>query len=102
MATRKCRNLPDSFCSVCRYYVSSKRVSRHIEKGTKYWMAYSLYFGMPIGNQDKAWVPRVICGSCQATLEGWLRGSRKSMPFTIARKWREPKNHLDDCYFYSP
>lgn len=101
MATRKCRNSPDSFCYVCGYYVSSKGVSRHIEKGTKYWMAYRLYFGMPIGDQDKAWAPHVICGSCQVTLEGWLRGSRKSMPFAIARVWREPKNHLNDCYFCS-
>ena len=85
MATRKCRNSPDSFCYVCGYYVSSKGVSRHIEKRTKYWMAYRLYFGMLIGDQNKAWAPHVFCGSYQATQETYFH---KSMPFAIAMMWR--------------
>ena len=48
-------------------------------------MAHRLYFGMPIEDLYKAWAPHVICGSCQVALDGWLRGSRKSMPFAIAR-----------------
>ena len=64
-------------------------------------MAYRLYFRMPIGDQDKTWAPHVICGSCQVTLEGWLRGSRKCVPFAIASVWRESKNNLYDCYFCS-
>ena len=38
--------------------------SYKIVKGTKYWSAYRLYFGMDIGNQDKSWAPHVICGGC--------------------------------------
>ncbi|XP_076035733.1 uncharacterized protein LOC143021852 [Oratosquilla oratoria] len=54
---------------------------------------------MPMGDQDKPWAPHVICGSCRSTLEGWLRGTGRAMPFAIPRIWREPKNHHDDCYF---
>ena len=36
---------------------------------------------------------------CRSTLEGWMRGNCKCMPFAIPRIWREPTNHHDDCYF---
>ena len=54
---------------------------------------------MKIGDQDKSWAPYVICGTCQSNLDGWLRGDRHSMLFAIPRIWREPQNHIDDCYF---
>ena len=54
---------------------------------------------MPIGDQDKSWAPHFCCGSCRSTLEGWLRGCRKCMPFAISRIWRDPYNHHDDCNF---
>ena len=60
---------------------------------------YSAYFDMPIGDQDKTWSPHVCCRSCRSTLEGWLRGEIKCMPFVIPRIWWEPTNHLNDCYF---
>ncbi|XP_068232400.1 uncharacterized protein [Palaemon carinicauda] len=55
---------------------------------------------MPMGDQDKPWAPHVICGSCRSTLEGWLRGTGRAMPFAIPRVWREPKNHHDDFFFF--
>ena len=54
---------------------------------------------MKMDDQDKPWPPHFCCGSCRSTLEGWMRGSRKCMPFAIPRIWREPTNHHDDCYF---
>ena len=54
---------------------------------------------MSIGDQDQAWAPHEICGSCRCILEGWLRGSARIMPFAIPRVWREPQNHHNDCYF---
>ena len=54
---------------------------------------------MNMGNQDKSWTPLFCCGSCTSTLEGWVRGSRKCMPFAIPRIWREPANYHDNCYF---
>ena len=53
---------------------------------------------MPIGDQDKTQSPHVCCKSGRLTLEGWLRGEIKCMPFAILRIWREPTNHLNDCY----
>ena len=52
-----------------------------------------------MGDQDKSWAPHFCCGRFRSTLEGWMRGSRKCMPFAISRIWREPTNHHDDCYF---
>ena len=62
-------------------------------------IAYYAYFGMPMGDQDKMFSPHFCCGSCCSTLEGWLLGIRKYMPFAIPRIWREPVHHHDDCYF---
>ena len=90
---------PDSFCYICRYYIGSKQQKHKISPGKKLVTAYSAYFGMPIGDQDKAWSPRVCCRSCRSTLEGWLRGKIKRMPFAIPRIWQEPDNHINDCYF---
>lgn len=83
---------------MCGYYIGKKQVLHKIVKGAKLWIAYSI-FGMPMGDQDKPWTPHVICGSCRSTLEGWLRGTGRTMPFTVPRVWREPENHHDDCYF---
>ena len=101
MATksRSCHLSPDSFCFVCGYYISPKLTKHPIVQGSKCVIPYEAYFGMPMGDQDKPWEPHVCCGSCRSTLEGWLRGNRKCMPFEIPRIWREPKNHHDYCYF---
>ena len=84
--------------------LGSKQQKHKISLGTKLVTAYSAYFGMPIGDQDKTWSPRVCCRSRRSTLEGWLQGEIcvleiKCMPFAILRIWREPTNHLNDCYF---
>ena len=100
MASRRsCKLSPDLFCYVCGYYVGPKMVKRQIKMDTKYSTAYAAYFGMAMGDQDKEWAPHFICGTCRSILEGWLRGTRKGMPFAIPRIWREPTNHLNDCYF---
>ena len=53
---------------------------------------------MKIGDQDKSWASHVICPS---NFDGWLRGDRHSMLFAIPKIWREPQNHIDDCYLTS-
>lgn len=98
-STRSCKLPTDSFCYVCGFYISPKQVQHAILPGTKFCTAYKHYFGVPVGDFDKIWAPHVSCGSCRSNLEGWLRGSRKSMPFAIPRIWREPSNHHNDCYF---
>lgn len=99
MASRGCKLNPDSFCYVCGLYISSKQVHCKIQVDAKYAHAYQHYFGIAIGDQEKTWAPHVICGTCRSRLEDWLRGGRKVMPFAIPRIWREPRNHVDDCYF---
>ena len=66
---------------------------------TKFFIAYETYFGMKMGDQDKSWAPHFWCRSFRFTLEEWMRGSRKCMPFAILRIWREHTNHHNDCYF---
>lgn len=97
--SRRCKLPADTFCYVCGHYIGTKQVKHRIVFGTKFCDAYQAYFGVPVGDQNVAWAPHVSCGSCRSTLEGWLRGTRKSMPFAVPRIWREPTNHHDNCYF---
>ena len=90
--SRLCNISCDSFCYVCGHYVAPKQVKHKIVKGTKFFSAYELYFRMPMGDQDKSWAHHYICGSCRSTLEAWLRGTRKCMPFAIPRIWRNKFN----------
>ena len=100
MSNRQCKNSPDRFRYVCGYYIS-KHTTYAIVKKAKHWTAYRIYFAMDMGDQDKAWAPHVICGTCRTNLEGWLRGSKvcTGMSFAVPRAWRELQNHHDDCYF---
>lgn len=92
MATGGCINSPDTFCYVCGCYYEKEQVLHKIVKGTALWIAYRLYFGMPISDQDEPCAPYVVCGSCRSTLEGWLKGTERTMPFAVPRVWKEPKN----------
>ena len=91
MLSSECKNSPTYFCYVFEfYYISGKHTTYKILKGTKYWTAYILYFGMDINDQDKPWAPHAICGSCRSNLKKWLRGFGKVMSFAVSRVWREP------------
>ncbi|KAI6650057.1 hypothetical protein LOD99_6272 [Oopsacas minuta] len=61
--------------------------------------AYLGYFGMRLGDQDKTWAPHTVCRSCVENLRQWTKGIRKSLSFGIPMIWREPQNHISDCYF---
>lgn len=93
---RKCKNFPDQFCYVCgSFTIKSQR--RSITAEIKH--LYRLYFGCPLGDQDKPWAPHVICTSCSSGLRDWANKRKKCMSFAIPMIWREPRNHDDDCYF---
>lgn len=93
---RKCKNQTDLFCYVCgSFTIKSQR--RSITAEIK--QLYRLYFGCPLGDQDKLWAPHVICTSCSSGLRDWAKKRKQSMPFAIPMIWREPRNHDDDCYF---
>ncbi len=57
------------------------------------------YFGVKLGDQDKYWASHSVCKQCTEHLRQWTKGTRKSMRFAIPMVLREPKNHVDDCYF---
>lgn len=93
---RSCRSNPNNFCYVCGKFTplgQSEKLSLNICR------AYELYFDMTVKNQDKQWVPHVICTTCSRYLRDWLCGQRHSLPFAIPMRWKEQKNHLEDCYF---
>lgn len=93
---RNCVNNVNSFCYVCGSFAIKshrKKITLQIKK------AYKLYFGCHLGDQDKSWAPHIVCSLCSVKLLGWLRGTTHSMPFAIPMIWREPRDHLTDCYF---
>lgn len=93
---RKCNNDTDSFCYICGSYTFQKQ-KRTITDLVK--KEYFAYFGMHLGDQDKPWAPHIVCHTCCCNLHHWVVGKKKCMPFGIPMVWREPRDHLTDCYF---
>ena len=92
----KCVNSPDSFCYICGCY-TLLRQRRNITSFVK--RAYKTYFEVPLGDQDKKWAPHIVCHNCEEMLRDWTKGKRKGLPFGVPMVWREPKDHISDCYF---
>ena len=93
---RKCCNDPDIFCYICGCFTllpQRRNINSFIKK------IYLAYFGVPLGDQDKNWVPHQVCTTCVETLRSWSQGKNKKLKFGVPMVWREPKNHVDDCYF---
>lgn len=93
---RTCVNKADNFCYICGEitFTSQKRsITGMIKK------AYNLYFGCKIGDQDKSWAPHICCNYCGTALEQWLNGKKPSMRFAVPMIWREPTDHVSNCYF---
>lgn len=93
---RCCVNHPDVFCYVCGEYML-KENRKNITDFVK--CAYLGYFGVKLGDQDKTWAPHFVCKTCTEHLRQWTTGQRKSLKFGVPMVWREPVNHIDDCYF---
>lgn len=96
MATsRVCSNNPDLFCYVCGSYCILKS-SLPISDNVIDW--YKRYFKIEIKHQSKSWAPHRVCKTCYTTLSRWTQGTRH-LKFGRPMIWREPTNHIDDCYF---
>lgn len=93
---RSCESNPNNFCYVCGKF-TTKNTSENFSP--RICRAYELYFGIPVKNQDKPWVPHVICSSCGKYLRDWLSGRRSCLPFATPMLWKEQKDHIEDCYF---
>lgn len=93
---RSCVNHPDVFCYVCGEYTlkeNRKSITDFVKR------AYLGYFGVRLGDQDKTWAPHIVCKTCTEHLRQWTTGKRNSLKFGVPMVWREPTNHIDDCYF---
>ena len=96
---RGCKHDPDSFCYVCGVFLSTKAIKHKITEANNFANAYYAYFDVVVGDQGKNWAPHVVCGCCRSTLEAWYRGENRKMKFGVPRIWREPTDHLMNCYF---
>ena len=97
MATdRGCLNSPDVFCYVCGTYVLRKDC--RIRINDDHMKTYYRYFGMQLGDQDKSWAPHIICANCHTTFKKWTKGE-SSFKFGVPMVWREPTDHVTNCYF---
>lgn len=93
---RSCVNHPDVFCYVCGEYTfieNRKPISDFLKR------AYLAYFSVKLGDQDKTWAPHSVCKTCTEHLRQWTNGKRRNLKFGVPMVWREPRNHVDDCYF---
>ena len=54
-----------------------------------------------MGVQDNSWVPHFCCVTCARFLTAWAKHSR-CMPFIIPMVWKEPIDHVSDCFFCLP
>lgn len=59
--------------------------------------AYTAYFSFSI--KLKSWTPQIVYKICVEQLEQWMKREKLSLPFGWGMMWREPMNHVYDCYF---
>ena len=100
LSARGSKYFADSFCCVSDKFFAKRAENHCLNNCNCAGEAYLAYFGMPVGDQDKRWAPHLIWDYCRRTLEGWLRGEKRSMRFATLRIWREPSDHHTGCYFY--
>ena len=97
MQRQSCINNRNIFCYICGLFTPSK-IQRNITSKLK--TVYKHYFDCELGNQDKPWVPHIVCNSFYSSLTSWLDCSRvRGLPFTVHVIWHEPMDYITDCYF---
>ncbi|XP_076049937.1 uncharacterized protein LOC143030648 [Oratosquilla oratoria] len=92
----KCKNHSNRFCYICGHVALPKYQAKTTDVVKK---AYHAYFGVKLGDQDKAFAPHICCKTCVENLWDWRNKKRKSMPFGVPMVWREGKDHITSCYF---
>ena len=98
-STSKCRgclNKANSFCYVCGDFTTAaqrRTITSLLETANFH------YFDYKIGDQDKSWAPYICCKPCYNRLTAWFNGKKAAFNFAVPMFWREPRNHVDDCYF---
>ena len=72
----------DLFCYICGIYTLTRQ-RRNISLFVK--RAYKAYFQVPLGDQEKKWVPNIVCHNCEKMLRDWTKG--KGLLFGIRYLW---------------
>ena len=93
---RKCINHPKTFCYLCDSFTAKtqrRAITPDLQK------VHQLYRCCSLGDQDKDWASHVVCTACSNGLRDSINKRKTTMPFAVPMKWREPKNHVDECYF---
>ena len=90
---RTSRTLSVIFVDASRFICQRRNITSFVR-----W-AYKAYFGLALGDQDKKWVPHIVCHICKEMLREWTKGKCKSLTFGIPMTWREPTDHTADCCF---
>ena len=65
---RKCKNDPNRFCYICGKVTllsHQARITQFIKR------AYYAYFGLKLGDYDKAFAPHMCCKTCIESLRLW-------------------------------
>ena len=62
---RLCKISSDYFCYVCGYYISPQQKKHKVTPKTQFFIAYEMYFGMKMRNQDKSWALRFLLWKLQ-------------------------------------
>ena len=88
---RDCKNHPDGFCYVYGKF-TTKTQQRPIKNNIK--KICKLYVDCPLGDRNKRWAPHIYVLHAIVNY-----GIGSAMPRAILMIWREPKDHLNDCYF---
>ena len=89
MSSRGCATCPYNFCYICGEFTTKKH-HRNITDFVK--KSYYAYYGVKLGDQDKAWAPHKVCSICIEELTQWTKYTKKSFRFGVPMVWREPKN----------
>lgn len=98
MSEFRCKNSANSFCYVCGQFCP---VAKRKPISDNFKILYLAYFGQPVQNQAEEWAPHITCKSCELYLCSWWKGTRDCLPFGVPMIWKEPNNHINDCYFCS-
>lgn len=92
-----CKNSPDKFCFVCGLYIFNNSIQKVLTENIL--ISYKQYFGFKARFVDKPWTPNSVCGTCFNILIKFGKGIKKYLNFGKPVEWRNPIDHVTDCYF---
>ena len=78
---RGCVNDPDKFCNICGclvWSVQRQKITPFVKN-----ICYA-YFGIKLGDQDKAWATHRVFRNYVSSLRQWSTGKQKSLAFGIS------------------